>query len=139
MLLEGFIVVAFGGGADTEGLAGFVLERGGAHELADAHVHVEQQVHFGYLGHVALHEDSGLFGVDAGGEVFGKDLLHGGVELHGVGVGGEGVEVGYEEIAVVVVLHPHKVAQGAEVVAQVEVAGGADAAKHYIFFHLCQF
>ena len=48
----------------------------------------------------------------------------------GVGVvGGERVDVGDEEVAVVVLLQVHPVFEGAHVVAEVESAGGPHAAE----------
>ena len=124
LLLDVIAVVV---GLDAELLAGLVLERCGAHQLADADVHVEEEIHFGNLGDVALHEDCGFLGVDACGEVFGEDVFDVFVEGVGLGVGGEGMEVGYEEEAVIVVLHFHELAEGSVVVSEVKVAGGADA------------
>ena len=110
-----FYLVALG--MDAQGLARLVLERGGAHQLADAHVHVHQQIHLRNLGHVALDVDGVLVGVEAGGQVFRQDVLHVLVQHLRVGMRGEGVEVGHEVTAVVVVLHAHEVAQGAVIVA----------------------
>ena len=45
-------------------------------------------------------------------------------------MGGKGMVVGNEEIAVVFILHFDKVAQSAEIVTEVQVASGADAAAH---------
>ena len=132
-----FLALLLGG--DAEGLAGLVLERCRAHEFADAGVHVHQQVHLGNLRHVALHIYYIALRVEAGGYVFGQDLLHVLVEHLRVGMGGEGVEVGDDEAAVVVVLHAHELIQSAEVVAQVQIAGGADAAEHYFLLAILVF
>ena len=139
LFFEGFVVVgSVGGGcSDAEGLAGLVLERGRAHELAHACVHVKQEIHLRYFGDVALDEYRGFVGVDAGGEIFGEYGFYVGVQEFGVGVRGEAVEVGYEEVAVVVVLNLHEFAQGAVVVSEMEVACGTDATEHYFF--LCRF
>ena len=72
-------------------------------------------------GDVRLLEDDGAAGVEAGGEKVERDLedvlLHAG----GVGVvGGEGVQVGDEEEAVVVVLEVDPVVQRTHVVAEVQ-------------------
>ena len=50
-----------------------------------------------------------------------------------IGMSGEGVEVGYEEATVIILLHSHEFAQRSVIVAEVEVAGGTDAAQHYLF------
>jgi hypothetical protein len=44
--------------------------------------------------------------------------------------------VSNEEIAVVFILHLHEIAEGAEIVAQMEVASGADAAANDVFAHI---
>ncbi len=133
-ILVGVVFLACGGDMDSELLSGLVLKGGGAHELAYAYVHVEQKVELAHLGYVALHKNGGLFGVEAGGKVFGHNVLDIGMELCRVGIGGEGVEIGYEKVGVIVVLHPDKLRQRAEVVAQVEITGGAYAAQYYLFF-----
>lgn len=51
-----------------------------------------------------------------------------------IGVCCEGVKVGYEKVAVVVILNGNKFAQSAIVVAEVEVSSGADATENYFFF-----
>lgn len=50
-----------------------------------------------------------------------------------------GYEVGDEEIAIIIILHPHEIAQSPEIVAQMEVSRGAYAAQYYLFFHFSQF
>ncbi len=50
-----------------------------------------------------------------------------------VGMSGESVQVGDKEAAVIVILHSYEFAQGAVIVAQMQIAGGADAAKHTFF------
>ena len=115
--LEGFVVVAFGGGLYAEAFAGLVLERRGAHELAYAHVHVEQKVHLGNFGDIALHKYSGFLGIDAGGKVFSQNALYICMKCVGIGVCGECMKIGDEEVAVVFVLQFHKFRQGTEVVA----------------------
>ncbi len=58
----------------------------------------------------------------------------------GVGIGGERMEVGNEETAVIVILHSYKFAQRSEIVAQMKIAGRPDSAKHNlfiaVFFHI---
>ena len=104
---------------NAKGLTRLVLERGGAHQFADAHVHVKQQIQFRNLRHVALDENGGFLGVEACGQIFRKYILHVCVELFGVRVRGQGVEVGHEKHVVVsgIVLHSHEVAQCAVIIA----------------------
>ena len=67
-------------------------------------------------------------GVEAGGEEVEGDVADVLAEGRGVGVvGGEGVEVGDEEVAVVLVLELDPVVERAHVVAEVQAAGGAHA------------
>ncbi len=126
-------IVVSAGGSESELLAGLVFERGCAQEFADAHVHVEQEIHFRDFGHVALHEDSRLFGVDAGGEIFGKDILYVLMQRVGVRIGGQGVEVGDEEQAIIVVLHFDELAQSSVIVSEMKVSGGAYAGENHFF------
>lgn len=44
--------------------------------------------------------------------------------------------VGHEEVAVIFFLHLHKVAQSAEIVAQMEIASRTYAAAYNVFFHI---
>ena len=72
-----------------------------------------------------------LLRIESGGKVVEDDLQR--VLLHharvGV-VGGQGVPVGDEEEAVVLVLQVDPVAQGANVIAQMQLARGSHAAQH---------
>ena len=69
------------------------------------------------------------FGVEARAEKVQRHFERIGRDLRGVRVvGGQGVQVGDEEVALVLVLEPDPVGQGAHVVAEVELAGGAHAA-----------
>ena len=125
-------------GVDVVGvLAHFVLEGGDALELAEVGVHVQEEVELDGLREVALEVDGGLLGVEACGEVLDEDGASVLVDAAGSGVSGQGVVVGHEEVAVVDVLHGDEVAQGAEIIAEVQVAGGAYTATYYIFSHRC--
>src|SRR6266851_7795780 len=91
---------------------------------------------FGVFGDQRLLEDDRFLRVEAGGEVVGDDFDGVLGDLGGVGVvAGEGVPVGYEIEAVVfgIVLEADPILQGAEIVADVQLAGGAHAAD-YAFF-----
>ena len=125
-----FIIIALVGSGDAEGLAGLVLEGCGAHQLANAHVHVEQEVHLAHLGNITLYKDGRFLGIKSCGQVFGQDVAHVGVQFLGVRIGGEGMQVGNEVVAVVIafVLHLHKITQCAQVVAQVQLPRGAYSA-----------
>ena len=84
------------------------------------------------LRDVALHEEHGLLRVEAGGEVVEDDFAGVRRDVGGVGVvGGQGVPVGDEEVALVLaaVLQLDPVGEGAHVVAEVQLAGGAHAAE----------
>ena len=118
-------------GVDAESLARLVFEGCRAHKFADAYMHVHEQVHLRNLRYVALHIKDVLFRVETCGKVFRKYLLHAFVEGLRVRVGGQGVEVGDEIAAVEVVLHPDEFLESAIIVAEMEVAGGADTAQHH--------
>ncbi len=135
LVFEVFVVFGItGGSAYAECLAGFVFERGCTHKFAYSYVHVQQQVHFADFRNVALHEYCRFVGVESGCEIFSQNVFYVGVQLLWFGVGGEGMQVGDEEVAVVVVLYAYEFAERTVVVAQVQVACGADAAYHYFFF-----
>ena len=71
-----------------------------------------------------------LFGIDAAGEVVGGDLDDALADVVGaLGAGGEGVLVGDDEVAVVLVLKGEAVLDAADVVAEVELAGGGVAGE----------
>ena len=68
-------------------------------------------------------------GIETRGKVIDHDLKRVLLDAAGVGViRGQGVPVGDEKEAVVLVLQAHPVAQGADVVAEVELSGGTHAA-----------
>ena len=56
----------------------------------------------------------------------------------GVRVRGQGMEVGNEEAAVIVVLHSHEFTQSSIIVAQMKISGRTDSTEHHflIFFHI---
>ena len=83
------------------------------------------------FGDERLQEDCGFGWIEAGGEEVDRDLEGVFGDGGGVGVvGGEGVPVGDEIEAFVggIGLQPDPVLEGAEIVADVETAGGAHAA-----------
>ena len=92
--------------------------------------HAEEGKEFGVLGDVGLDEDRRALGVEAGGEEVQGDVTDVLAEGRGVGVvGGEGVKVCDEEVAVVLVLEPGPVVERAHVVAEVQAAGWAHAGE----------
>ena len=75
-----------------------------------------------------------LVRVDADGEPVGGDVDHALADVGGlVGAGREGVLVGDEEVAVVLVLQRQAVLDAADVVAEVELAGGGVAGEDAFF------
>ena len=123
-------------GVDVVGvLAHLVLEGGDALQLAEVGVHVEEEVELYGLRQVALQVDGGLLGVEAGGEVGGHYLAGVAVDAARRGVRGERMVVGDEEIAVILILHAHEIAQSAEIITEVKVACGAYTTANYIFSH----
>ena len=107
-----------------------VLVGGDALEPAERGEHAEEEEELGVGGDVGLLEDDAAAGVEAGGEEVERDLDVVLLDVAGVGVvGGEGVEVGDEEVAVVVLLEVDPVVEGSHVVAEVQAAGGAHAGE----------
>ena len=109
-----------------------VLIGGHALQPADRRNHAQEQVELGVLEDLALQEEHTARGVEAGGQVVEHHVQGVGRNPRGVGVvRGQRVPVGDEEVALVLggVLQLDPVGQGAHVVAQVELAGGAHAAE----------
>jgi len=105
------------------------FEGGVAHDLVEGDEHGEEKCKFGDSGDLALEDEGGAFGVEADGEpVF--DYAEGvGADVGwSFGERGEGVYVGDEEVAVVVVLEVQAVFEAADVVAEVEACGGGGVA-----------
>ena len=125
-------------GVDVVGLlADFLLEGGDTLELAEVGVHVEVEVKLEHLVDVALDIDGGFVGVEAAGEVFGEDGADAAPDVDGARVGGQGVPVGNKEEAAILVLHAQETLDGSEIVAQMQIARGADTAHdglQFLFF-----
>ena len=52
-------------------------------------------------------------------------------------MGGEAMVVGYEKIALVFVLHPDEIADSPEIISQMDIPGGTDAADdNFLLFHV---
>ncbi len=81
------------------------------------------------LGDVGLHEQHALLGIDAGGqEAHGHVQGAGGQLVHLVRLG-DGVIVHDADEALVLILERHPVLDGAQVVAEVQLARGLDTGK----------
>jgi len=92
--------------------------------------HTEEGVQLAVLGDVGLDEDGGALGIEARGEEVQRDVADVLAEGRGIGVvRRQGVEVGDEEVAVVLVLKLNPVVERAHIVAEVQAAGWAHAAK----------
>ena len=111
-------------------VADFVLERGISHDAIEGEEHREEESQFVDGGDFALDEEGAFVGVDADGEVIGGDVEDGLADvLRFIGAGGESVLVGDDEIAIILVLEGEAVFDAADVVAEVEAAGGGVAGE----------
>ena len=72
-------------------------------------------------------EQDRLVGIDAAGDQGGGHAVDVGAQLGGIDVDGDRVEVGEEDQAFGLVLHPHPAPDRAEIIAEMEVAGRLDA------------
>src|SRR3974390_10992 len=89
---------------------------------------------FGVLVNMRLDEQRAAFWIEPGRKVVDHDLERTLLEAGGVGVvGGQRMPVCNEEEAIVLVLQVHPVAQRPDVVAEVQLAGGAHAAQDAAF------
>ena len=113
-------------------LAGLLLELGHAVHPADTGHAVEHPGELGVRRHHRLVEDDLLLAVDAGGQEGRGDLARLRRQQLGILRLGDGVQVDHAIEALVVVLQAREVADRAEIVAEVEIAGrlhaGQDAA-----------
>ena len=108
----------------------FLGERRVAHHPVEGDEHREEERQLVDGRHFALDEHGALVRVDADGEPVGGDIDHALADVGGlVGPGGEGVLVGDDEEAVVLVLQGQAVLDAADVVAKVEFAGGRVAGE----------
>ena len=112
-------------------LGRLVLELGHPPGLADAGNALEHPGQLGMGRDLALHEDRRPGGVDAHGQELGGRAERALAQHGRVLLDGDGVLVGDEEERLVVTLEVHPLAQGAQVVAEVErVRGGLDPREH---------
>ena len=114
--------------ADTLALAAALLfELDHAPQLAHVGHGVEDPRQLRVLRHVRLHDDDGALGVDAGGQEHVGRLDGAALELGLLLPDRDGVQVDHAVDAVVRLLHGDVVADGAQVVAQMECPGGLGA------------
>ena len=83
-------------------------------------------------GDHALVEDDAALGVDAGGDIGGRHLARRGAQLGGILRLGQRVQVDDAEDALVVVLQRDPVADRAEIIAEMQIAGRLDAGKNAV-------
>jgi hypothetical protein len=79
---------------------------------------------------LALIEDDVPGGIDAGSDEGGRDLARVVLEFVGVLKHGDGVEIDDAVEALMIGLERHELGDGAEIVAEMKIAGGLDARKH---------
>lgn len=119
------------GGAVGALLGGLVLELGHAGGLAEAGEAVHDPAELGVLGDVALDEQGAVLGVETGGEQLGRGEPGVGTQLGGVLRDRDRVQVDDHVEGVVGLLEGDPLADGAEVVAEVERAcRGLDSGEH---------
>ena len=124
---------------DVVGVLGaLVLELGHAAQLAEHGVAVENPAQLRVLVDMALDKQGVLLRVQAAGDVLGQ-LGHGApAQLRRVLTHGDAVQVRHEVVAVKLIRQGRPVLHRAQIVAQVQVAGGLNTGEHY-FFRSCVF
>ncbi len=125
-------------------LAGLVLELRHAVQPAHPGRAVQQPLQLGMGGNLGLVEQDRASRIDPAGDQGGDHLARVGGEVRGHVGHGDRVEVGQEEQAFVagggrLVLHAHPVADRAQVVAEVQVAGRLDAGDDAHVLDPCYF
>ena len=120
-------------------LGGLVLELGHAAEFAEHGITVQHPAQLRVGGDVGLDEQSVLLRVQAAGDILGQ-LLQGAAAQVGGGLpDGDGVHIRHKVIAVEFVGPGAPILDGAQIVAQVQIAAGLDAREHHFlfrFFHI---
>src|SRR5436190_698481 len=109
-----------------------VLELGLALELAERGDGREQPVEFGVLGDMRLYEDDAPVGIEAGSVQADRHVRGEGRKTGGVVRLGNRMQIDHAEQAVVLRLQRDPVLHGTEVVADVQLAGGLDAAENWL-------
>ena len=110
-------------------LAGLLLELGHAVEPAQGREAAQEPAKLGMARDAALVEDDAAVGIDAGGDVGGGHFVRLGAELKRVLRQRERVQIDDAEDAVEIALEAHPVADRAEIIAEMQVAGRLDAGK----------
>ena len=112
--------------------AGHVFDAWQAGQPRHRHQVAEEQRQLVGLVHGRLEEDGGLGRVNARAEVVqhhAAGVIRGRVDVFPAVLGGQHVQVGDDEVALVFVLQAHAVAQAAHVMPQVQPAGGTVAGE----------
>src|SRR5207248_5845837 len=110
-------------------LARLLLELGHAVQPAEARHAIEDRGELGMGRHLALVEDDMLAGVDAGGKEGGRHLATLAAQLGGLLPLGDGMLVDDAKNAVILALQAYPVADGAQVIAEMQIAGRLYAGK----------
>ena len=111
-------------------LAGLLLELGHAVQPADAGDAIEDPGKLGVAGHLALVEHDVAGGIDARGDEGRGHLARVVLELVGVLEHGDGVEIDHAVKAIVLGLKRHEARDGAEIIAEMQIAGGLNAGEY---------
>ncbi len=111
------------GGRILAVLAGLLLELGHAVEPTEARHAIEDPGKLGVAGDLALIEDDMALGVDARGDEGRRHLAGVLGKLVGVLEHGDGVEVDHAIKAVMLGLERHELGDGAEIIAEMQIAG----------------
>ncbi len=105
----------------------FDLELGHAFEPAHGRDAGEHPGEFGVGGHLRLDDDVGALGVDTSGEEERRNFKDLGAEFLRLLIDRDRVQIDDTENALVFVLNPDEIAEGSEVIADMQIAGGLDA------------
>ena len=111
-------------------LAGLLLELGHAIEPADARDAIEDPGELGVARHLALIEDDVRLRIDARGDERGRHLAGVAGELVGVLEHGDGVQIDHAIEAVMLGLKRHELGDGAEIIAEMQIAGRLHAGEY---------
>ena len=85
---------------------------------------------------MALAVDDVLRGIQTAGEVGGGQLQATAAQVGGILTHSDGVQVGHEVVVIKLVRALHPVLDGAQVVAQMQIAAGLNAGEHnFLFVH----
>ena len=128
------------GGGVLAVLARLLLELRHAVQPAEPRHAIEDPGKLGVAGDLALVEHDVAGGIDARGDEGGRDLAGVPGKLVGVLEHGDGVEIDHAIEAVMLGLERHELGDGAEIIAEMEIAGrlhaGKDAGLGLEFLHI---